>query len=105
MDNKDKEFTEEMFNLAHKSELIIADKNKRIAELEKAVLELFELVHKSDLIENKIRANQLYDELNLQEYKAVKKKAYCKYCLSTTNCCDDIEAETCEDYLNMQHVI
>ena len=35
----------------------------------------------------------------LQEYKAVKKKAYCKYCLSTTNCCDDIEAETCEDYL------
>lgn len=64
MDNK--EFTEELFNQTYKSELIIANKNKRIAELEKAVLELFELVHESDLIQNKIRANQLYIELNLR---------------------------------------
>ena len=37
------------------------DKDKRIKELEEAAMELFILVHDSDLIHNKIRANELYD--------------------------------------------
>lgn len=42
------------------------------------------------------------EEVNmLKKYNAVKKKAYCKYCLSTTGCCDDIEAETCQAYLDL----
>jgi hypothetical protein len=36
------------------------DKDKRIKELEEAAMELFNLVYESDLIENKIRANELY---------------------------------------------
>ena len=27
-----------------------------------------------------------------------KEEILCKYCLSTTTCCDDVEAETCENY-------
>jgi len=37
------------------------DKDKRIRELEIAAMELFDLVHDSDSIQNKIRANELYD--------------------------------------------
>ena len=40
---------------------------KRIKELEKASAELYELVHESDLIENKIRANDLYDIITPKE--------------------------------------
>tara|TARA_B110000503_G_scaffold55075_1_gene88392 strand:- start:926 stop:1171 length:246 start_codon:yes stop_codon:yes gene_type:complete len=39
----------------------MADKDKRIKELEEVAIELFNLVHDSDLIQNKIRANDLYD--------------------------------------------
>ena len=40
---------------------------KRIKELEKASAELYDLVHESDLIENKIRANDLYDIITPKE--------------------------------------
>ena len=35
-----------------------------------------------------------------QGYKIIipKEEILCKYCLSTTTCCDDVEAETCENY-------
>jgi len=36
------------------------DKDKRIKELEKAAMQLFDMVHDSDLIQNKIKANELY---------------------------------------------
>lgn len=39
----------------------MADKDKRIKELEEVAIELFNLVHDSDLIQNKIRANDLHD--------------------------------------------
>ena len=42
------------------------DKDKRIKELEEAAMELFNLVHDSDLIQNKIRANELYDVIKPQ---------------------------------------
>ena len=42
----------------------MADKDKRIKELEEVAIELFNLVHDSDLIQNKIRANDLYDIIN-----------------------------------------
>ncbi len=32
-----------------------------------------------------------------------KEKILCKYCLSTTTCCDDIEAETCENMVKEEH--
>ena len=40
---------------------------KRIKELEKAAAELYDLVHESDLIQNKIRANDLYDIIKPKE--------------------------------------
>lgn len=39
---------------------IMDDKDKRIKELEEVAMELYNLVHESDLIENKIKANNLY---------------------------------------------
>lgn len=42
------------------------DKEKRIKELEEAALELFNIAHDSDLIQNKIRANELYDVIKPQ---------------------------------------
>lgn len=42
------------------------DKDKRIKELEEAAMTLFNLVHDSDLIENKIKANELYDVIKPQ---------------------------------------
>ncbi len=40
--------------------------NKRIKELEEASMELYNLVHESDLIENKIKANDLYEIIKPQ---------------------------------------
>lgn len=37
------------------------DKDERIKELEKVAMQLFDMVHESDLIQNKIKANGLYD--------------------------------------------
>ena len=37
------------------------DKDERIKELENVALQLFNMVHESDLIQNKIKANDLYD--------------------------------------------
>ncbi len=37
------------------------DKDERIKELEKVAMQLFDMVHESDLIQNKIIANDLYD--------------------------------------------
>ena len=37
------------------------DKDERIKELEKVAMELFDIVHDGNLIELKIRANDLYD--------------------------------------------
>jgi len=37
------------------------EKDKRIKELEDAAMKLFDMVHDSDLIQNKIKANDLYD--------------------------------------------
>ena len=37
------------------------DKDERIKELEKVAMELFDMVHDGNLIELKIRANDLYD--------------------------------------------
>jgi hypothetical protein len=36
------------------------DKDERIKELEKVAMELYDMVHESDLIDNKIKANDLY---------------------------------------------
>ena len=47
------------------------DKDKRIKELEEASMELFNLVHDSDLIQNKIRANELYDVIKPSKSKLV----------------------------------
>lgn len=43
-----------------KKDVSMDEKDKRIKELEKCSLTLFEMVHDSDLIENKIAANELY---------------------------------------------
>jgi hypothetical protein len=37
------------------------DKDKRIKELENVAMQLFDMVHESNLIQNKIKANELYD--------------------------------------------
>lgn len=37
------------------------DKDERIEELKEVAIELFDIVHKSQIIEDKIRANELYD--------------------------------------------
>lgn len=37
------------------------EKDKRIKELEEVAMKLFDMVHESDLIHNKIKANELYD--------------------------------------------
>lgn len=37
------------------------NKDERIKELQKVAMRLFDLVHESDLIQNKIEANDLYD--------------------------------------------
>ena len=37
------------------------NKDKRIKELEQVAMELFNLAHNSEFIEDKIRANELYD--------------------------------------------
>lgn len=39
----------------------MSKKVRRIKELEKAALELFDLAHDSNIIQNQIRANELYD--------------------------------------------
>jgi hypothetical protein len=44
----------------------INNKDKRIKELEEAAMELYNLVHESDLIENKIKANDLYEIIKTQ---------------------------------------
>jgi hypothetical protein len=45
------------------------DKDKRIKELEEVAMELYNLVHESDLIENKIKANDLYYIIKPEESK------------------------------------
>ena len=37
------------------------NKDERIKELEKVAAQLFDIVHYSDLIQGKIKANELYD--------------------------------------------
>ena len=37
------------------------NKDERIKELEKVSMQLYNMVHDSDLIDNKIKANELYD--------------------------------------------
>lgn len=53
-------------NLMCKMKKLSIEKDKRIEELEEAALELFNLVHESDLIQNKITANELYDIIKPQ---------------------------------------
>jgi len=42
-------------------------KDKRIKELEEVSMELFNLVHDSDLVNNKIRANELYNVIKSEK--------------------------------------
>lgn len=46
---------------------IMDAKDKRIKELEKAAMKLFDMVHESDLIYNKIKANELYNIIKPKE--------------------------------------
>jgi hypothetical protein len=41
--------------------VVIKYKDERIKKLEKVAMQLFDMVHESDLIHNKIKANGLYD--------------------------------------------
>jgi len=54
-------------------------KDERIKELESAAMQLFDMVHESENIQNKIKANDLYDTIVVQNLSQhIVSKCTCK---------------------------
>ena len=58
-------------------------KDERIKELEDAAMQLFDMVHESENIQNKIKANDIYDTItvkNLSQHLVSKSACITKEC-------------------------
>ena len=79
-------------------------KDERIKELESAAMQLFDMVHESENIQNKIKANDLYDtiigqSLPIDSVSQRSEQLICTFELGVENCgFEKKDVDTCKNF-------